>query len=359
MLEKFIELRTHHKNLFSSLRSDYLKNYLAMPRDSFYEENKLNLEYSFAKIDKNEKEKLQIEISYETYQKESNKKWAVFINGFSGSTALWMYQKGEFIRKGYNILCYDQIGQGKSSKPKGFIYDMEFHVYTLKSVIDQIGIKDFYLIGISAGGMIAQEFAKSHQDIIKALILINTGYKITGKIKILFDFYEHFLSFPSVPDEEKLQLYFNSLVALIFSDNFIQNFPQMLEELKKSNQLKNTISALTGTIKGLKNFDSERYLSDISIPCFIIGSSHDVLFPTHHSFIMNKLLPNSQRYIFKGVNASHSVIFELFETFNEVLLSELMRINGFIPSKNPVLIYNTLVQENQDIENDYKPHIGI
>ena len=72
---------------------------------------------------------------------------------------------------------------------------------------------------------------------------------------------------------------------------------------------------------------------------------HDKLIETHFSIMLNWFLPHSQRYVLKGVYASHTFILEMFETFNEVFIDALNDIRNFRGDQSPIYVENTHFQE--------------
>ena len=85
----------------------------------------------------------------------------VLINGLADDLETWELQAGEFLAAGYRVLRYDNRGIGASSKPAG-PYSSRMLADDAKALVDQLGVSDFHLMGISMGGMIAQEYALAY-----------------------------------------------------------------------------------------------------------------------------------------------------------------------------------------------------
>ena len=78
---------------------------------------------------------------------------------------------------GLRILRYDKRGHGLSDLPAGD-WGMAEHVADAAGLIDHLGLKDVVFCGLSVGGMIAQGIAAERPDLIKAIILCDTGAKL-------------------------------------------------------------------------------------------------------------------------------------------------------------------------------------
>jgi 3-oxoadipate enol-lactonase/4-carboxymuconolactone decarboxylase len=77
----------------------------------------------------------------------------------------------------YTILRYDKRGHGLSDDPAG-PHDLRVHTTDLLALLDHLGIAQAVLIGISVGGMIAQDLAAWQPSRVRALVLCDTGAKI-------------------------------------------------------------------------------------------------------------------------------------------------------------------------------------
>ncbi|MEL7164619.1 MAG: 3-oxoadipate enol-lactonase [Pseudomonadota bacterium] len=78
---------------------------------------------------------------------------------------------------GLRILRYDKRGHGLSSLPPG-PYSMGALVRDVEQLMDRTGFKDALFVGLSIGGMIAQGLAAKRLDLVRAVVLSNTGAKI-------------------------------------------------------------------------------------------------------------------------------------------------------------------------------------
>ena len=68
------------------------------------------------------------------------------------------------------VTAYDQRGLGQSDKPEG-PYSMRDYADDAAAVMDAMGIDKAMILGISFGGMVAQEFAVRHTARLSRLAL--------------------------------------------------------------------------------------------------------------------------------------------------------------------------------------------
>src|SRR5947207_13799963 len=82
----------------------------------------------------------------------------VLVNGLADDLETWAFQLDDLVGAGYRVLRFDNRGIGTSSAPPG-PYTTELFAQDTKALVDSLGLSDFHLVGVSMGGMIAQEYA--------------------------------------------------------------------------------------------------------------------------------------------------------------------------------------------------------
>jgi 3-oxoadipate enol-lactonase len=111
---------------------------------------------------------------YETGEPRAGAKRLLFISGSGGD----LRQKpnvfdGPLARE-FELLTYDQRGLGQSEIPGG-PYSMADYAEDAAALLDQLGWKSCAVMGVSFGGMVAQEFAVRHPERVERLVLACTS----------------------------------------------------------------------------------------------------------------------------------------------------------------------------------------
>lgn len=100
----------------------------------------------------------------------------VFANSLGTDFRLWDPIM-PLLPDGLRILRFDKRGHGLSTCPPA-PYTMGQLVSDTERLMDLTGFKDAMFVGLSIGGMIAQGLATKRLDLIRAVVLSNTGAKI-------------------------------------------------------------------------------------------------------------------------------------------------------------------------------------
>ena len=82
-----------------------------------------------------------------------------------------------YLERRFRVVRHDKRGHGLSDTPPG-PYTIEGLAQDLAGLLEGLGIGRAVVAGISIGGMIAQSLAAARPELVKALVLLDTGHKI-------------------------------------------------------------------------------------------------------------------------------------------------------------------------------------
>lgn len=100
----------------------------------------------------------------------------VFVNSLGTDFRLWD-QVLPLLPAGLRVLRFDKRGHGLSDCPPA-PYAMGALVRDTERLMEATGFRDAVVVGLSIGGMIAQGLAVKRLDLVRAVVLSNTGAKI-------------------------------------------------------------------------------------------------------------------------------------------------------------------------------------
>jgi len=96
----------------------------------------------------------------------------VFIHGFGGQAAQWVYQLRRFSDES-RCIALDLRGFGQSDKPANSAYTMDEMVGDINRALDVLGVTEpFVLLGHSFGGAVVTEYALAHPERVARLVLV-------------------------------------------------------------------------------------------------------------------------------------------------------------------------------------------
>lgn len=104
----------------------------------------------------------------------------VFANSLGTDMRLWDKVLARLPKTGLKYIRYDKRGHGLSECPKP-PYGMGTLVRDVERLMDHLAIRDAVFVGLSIGGMIAQGLAAKRLDLVRAMVLSNTGARIATR----------------------------------------------------------------------------------------------------------------------------------------------------------------------------------
>jgi pimeloyl-ACP methyl ester carboxylesterase len=108
----------------------------------------------------------------------------LLLHGKNFSGAYWASTIAALNATGYRVVVPDQIGFGKSSKPRDFQYTFQTLALHTKELLDALGVGTVSIVGHSMGGMLATRFALMFPDRVDKLILVNPIGLEDWKLKV-------------------------------------------------------------------------------------------------------------------------------------------------------------------------------
>jgi 3-oxoadipate enol-lactonase len=100
----------------------------------------------------------------------------VFINSLGTDFRIWD-DVARPLASAYRVVRYDKRGHGLSELPAGPAL-MADYAGDLAGLLDRLGVSGAVIVGLSIGGVIAQELYRLRPDLVAALTLCDTGAKI-------------------------------------------------------------------------------------------------------------------------------------------------------------------------------------
>ncbi|WP_299201940.1 3-oxoadipate enol-lactonase [uncultured Tateyamaria sp.] len=238
----------------------------------------------------------------------------VFVNSLGTDMRLWAPIL-PLLPDGLRILRFDKRGHGLSTCPPA-PYAMGQLVGDCERLMDLHGFKDVVFVGLSIGGMIAQGLAVKRLDLMRAMVLSNTGAKIgtkemwanriqdvkTGGIKALAD----------------------AVMDRWFSKEFHRNTDL---ELWRNMLVRQEDAGYAGCSAAISGTDFYATTATLRLPTLGIAGSEDGSTPPDLVRETVDLIPGSQFHLIR--KAGHLPCVERPEEFARVL-TDFMRATGHI-----------------------------
>ncbi len=107
------------------------------------------------------------------YERQGQGDPILLIHGLGSSTDDWELQVAA-LRESFTVVTYDVRGHGQTGKPGG-AYSVAQFARDAALLIEHLALAPVHVIGLSMGGMIAFQLAADRPDLVRSLIIVNSG----------------------------------------------------------------------------------------------------------------------------------------------------------------------------------------
>jgi len=221
----------------------------------------------------------------------------LFFNGSGGSIEGSQLLINAFA-KTCQVLVHDQRGLGKTSVLDG-PYSMSDYAQDAAALLDHVGWQTTNVIGLSFGGMVAQEFAVTFPDRVDRLVLMCTSAGgIAGSSYPL-----HQLAQLPTDDRNKA---LRMLTDTRFSDEWLAKHPEDAEIMRfqedrpNSEKTAHQIEGERLQLEARMGHDVADRLLLISAPTLITAGRFDGIAPLANSQAIAERIPNSTLNVYEG-----------------------------------------------------------
>lgn len=237
----------------------------------------------------------------------------LFISGHGGGSWSWSKQAPFFSEK-YQCICFDNRGAGQTEAPPG-PYTMEQMALDTVRLLYGLDVEKTFVVGLSMGGMIAQELAMLLPHRIKGLVLGCTHPGGELQVKAEDEVYRRLVNNDGLSPEEVVE----KNIPLLFSRFTMENRPEVLDDYRQQQQEapvqpEHAFQAQYGAVL---DFDFSQRLTRLGVPSLVITGSQDILVPPENSRIMADKIPVSA--LKELPETGHALHVEQTEAFNHEL----------------------------------------
>ena len=239
----------------------------------------------------------------------------LLVMGLGSPLEFWEFQTPVFARS-HRVCVYDNRGVGRSDKPVG-PYDVRTLAGDAVRVMDACGFERAHVVGLSMGGMIAQELAIRHPDRVGALVLAATYAKPDDNVKATasasaFD--------PKTIEPKQV---FKMMMSLVLSAEFIARERQWLRATQERVLPHVSVEGFIAQMAATMSHDATLELHRIAAPTLVMKPAADMLIPPRSSDYLAQAIPGAALATFD--HGSHGFNVEQADKFNRAVLDFVSR----------------------------------
>ena len=220
----------------------------------------------------------------------------LFISGSGGDLRNRPNQFDSPLAQHFDMICYDQRGLGRTDNPEG-VFSMAQYADDAAALMDALGIDRALVMGVSFGGMVAQEFALRHgQRIVKLVLACTSSGGAGGASYPLHELVD-------LPAEERAVAHLK-VADLRHTDAWISAHPdQWARRVAQSVAAQPRADVRDGAAKQLAarwSHNTYARLPELDMPVLLAGGEFDGIAPRENMTAMHEQLQHSELRFYVG-----------------------------------------------------------
>jgi pimeloyl-ACP methyl ester carboxylesterase len=238
----------------------------------------------------------------------------IFNMHFTGTMDHWDPAVTDGFAKEREVILFDNAGVSSSSGDvPASVAEMGADAIVF---IKALGLEQADVLGLSIGGLVAQEITLQAPDLVRRLVLVGTGPRSgesmdtgTPEGKQIFGAaYEH-------PDDLWLRVHFTpSEASQAAGREFIKRFRLRSDDRDPEVTAKAALAQRAAIAEwGVKREHAWDYLKEIKQPTLVVNGSNDVIIYTINSYFLQQNLPSAQLIIYP--DSAHGSLYQYPELF--------------------------------------------
>jgi len=223
-----------------------------------------------------------------------NAETLVLLHGLGSSSLDWEYQYQPLSEK-YRLVIPDIRGHGKSSLDGKF--SIELFAKDIQLLMQQLGIEQYHVAGLSMGGAIAFQLAIENQAALKSLIVINSAPGFAKSSALIW--------FKIQMRRVILRLFGLKAVAPKIAKGLFPNGsnPELSQQFTQRFG-NNNKQAYLKSMKALLNWDIYARLGEIKCPTLILAAENDY-FSIESKIAYSEQIPHAKLQV---IGATHHAL---------------------------------------------------
>jgi len=246
----------------------------------------------------------------------------LFLGYFNSNMDAWDPAITNSLADAHEVILFDNAGMGASGgETPHTVAEMTPHCVAFCRAL---GLKSIHVLGFSLGGMIAQQLAQDHPDLVQRLILLGTAPR--GGESLTFT--------ELSPEEQADPVAF--LLGAFFTPSAAsqaagREYLKRLESRKEDRDLPVSRNSAVAQLAAIREWGiipaTGRYaaLRKITHPTLIVHGNKDIVVEPINALILAEQLPNAQLIVYS--DSSHGAQFQHAGTF-------LRHVNLFLSDGN-------------------------
>jgi pimeloyl-ACP methyl ester carboxylesterase len=221
----------------------------------------------------------------------------LLIQGMSGTHLSWGEPFASLLERDFDVVAYDHRGIGRSD-PVVDPFSIVDLAQDAAGLLDALGWETAHVLGISMGGMVAQELALAHPDRIRTLTLGCTYCGGPGSSLAPPETLARLAAGMRSGDRE---LAIRTAFEVNVSPAFAQQ-PGAYEAFRAmAKSLPAPVPVIMLQMQAIAGHDTSARLPSLTVPTLVVHGDADAMIPVQNGRLIASLIPGARLEVLQGV----------------------------------------------------------
>jgi pimeloyl-ACP methyl ester carboxylesterase len=216
----------------------------------------------------------------------------VLLHGFLFDSRSWRLQLEELASE-FTVIAWDAPGEGRSSDPPEE-FEIADWARCLAGVLDAAGVGQAHLVGLSWGGLLAQEFYRRNSDRVLSLVLADTYAGWRG-------------SLGAATAEQRLAACLRD--SMRPADEIVSRYLSGMHSPSAAPEVREELATIMSDFqphgfrlmaRALADADTRDLLPEIRVPTLLLWGEADARSPLNVARAMKALIPKARLSVIPG-----------------------------------------------------------
>ena len=261
------------------------------------------------------------------YESNGDGRPLLLIPGLSTDHSAWaLTQVPAFTAAGYRAVSIDPRDAGQTDDSPAAHYSIRDMADDAAALLQRLALRSVHVVGYSMGGMIAQELALNHADVVRSLTLCSTDAGQDPWLRVWLTSMS--VLRPKCDARDFCHLFNPWLFAPQF---FAQpGADEFLFGAFCANPFPQSAPAFVRQCNAILTHDTVNRLGSIAVPTHVIVGAQDILTPPHRSTILAERIPGAKLTVLPHLG--HVASWENPGLFNDAVLGFVRGVDEALPA---------------------------
>ncbi len=239
----------------------------------------------------------------------------VLLHGVGGDHTVWDLEIPALAEE-FRTIAPDLRGHGQSAVPEGSEFSFREFEQDLRQLLGQRELDSAHFVGLSAGALLALQFALHDPERVRSLVLFAAAARIDNHTRAVGQ------SWTETLESEGFEPYIRRLAMDLFAPDWLENHMEFVDRLRDSQRGRDRRGSV-GWSRAMMTFDLRAQVGRLRCPTLLVHGMEDRVVDVSHARLLRQAIPGAEVRLLP--NAGHMIPIEAPEAATDAIRGWIRR----------------------------------